>query len=210
MNRTRLSWILVIAVVLYFGVRFATRGPTDQAVHLSYTQAVGYGIGELLARDFPDGARVLYLVPGANDDVVREQFQPHVDGIRAGYDRPGLEVLIRVGEGPDAPRRSVPEMMGIVPRVLADASGAVAREGGVAALVAQVQPDGLPSDDALRALPPLYVIDPSADPRWPALLKRGVVKGVVTRNPEADLLPMAPGLQPASEIFALRYRIVSP
>ena len=50
----------------------------------------------------------------------------------------------------------------------------------------------------------------AADPRWPDLLRRGEVKGVVTRNPEGDLLPMPKGLQSPEEVFSLRFKIVSP
>lgn len=184
--------------------------PSARAVHLSYTQAVGYGIGQLLARDFPAGGRVLYLVPGADGEVIESQFRPHADGLRAGFGRDVLQVDIVIGEGDRAPRRSPPEMLGISPRPLADAVAVARAHPDAIALVALVTPADLPPEATLRTLPPLYVMDPTADPRWPELLRRGLVKGVVTRNPEADLLPMPDGLQPAADVFALRYKLVSP
>ena len=202
-----MALLLCAAFGLY---RWLGGAPSARAVHLSYTQAVGYGIGQLLARDFPAGCRMLYLVPGADGEVIENQFRPHADGLRAGFGREGLQVDIVIGEGDQAPRRSRAEMLGIAIRPLADAVAVARAHPDAVALVALVTPAELLPEATLRTLPPLYVLDPTADPRWPDLLRRGVVKGVVTRNPEADLLPMAEGLQPAAEVFALRYKLVAP
>jgi hypothetical protein len=99
---------------------------------------------------------------------------------------------------------------GIAIRPLADAVAVARAHPDAVALVTLVTPAELLPEATLRTLPPLYVMDPTADPRWPDLLRRGVVKGVVTRNPEADLLPMPEGRQPAAEVFALRYKLVAP
>ena len=207
---SRWPWVALVLCLAFGLFRWLGGTPSARAVHLSYTQAVGYGIGQLLARDFPAGGRVLYLVPGAEETVIASQFQPHAEGMRAGFDRAGLQVEIVIGEGPRAPRRAAAEMIGISPRPLADAVAVARAHPDAVALVALVSPAELPPESTLRTLPPLYVMDPTADPRWPALLRQGLVKGVVTRNPEADLLPMADDLQPAAEVFALRYKLVSP
>ena len=210
MNAPRWPWIALALCAVIVIVRWLGAGPSAKAVHVSYTQAVGYGIGQLLARDFPAGGTVLYLVPGASESVIQNQFRPHAEGMNAGFARDGLKVEIVIGEGPRAPRRSKEEIMGITGLPLADAAAVVAAHPGTIALVALITPAELPPEATLRTLPPLYVVDQSADPRWPDLLRRNLVRGVVTRNPEADLLPMPEGLQSAAEIFSIRYKLVAP
>lgn len=210
MNRPIWPWIILALCVAFFGVRQFAGGPSARKVRLSYVQAAGYGIGQLLARDFPGGGKVLYLVPGAAPEAIDAQFRPQVDGLRAGYGGKGLDVEIVVGEGDQAPRRALRELQGIEVRPLDGVAAVVRSHPEAVALVSMGPPSILPTPALLATLPPLYILDQSADPAWPDLLRRRVVKGVVTRNPEADLLPMPEGYQDAAEVFALRYKLVAP
>ncbi len=201
---------VLFACVVFLAVRLVWRGADEDASHLSFAQAAGFGIGQLIARDHPAGGKVIYLVPAAREEVIASQFQPHADGMALGFGGDALRVIIEVGEGAQVPRRMAIEMVGMANRSLADVINVCRKHPDAIALAAAATPSDLPTAGILSALPPLYVLDATADSRWPQLLKAGTVRGVVIRNPDADMVPMAEGLQPAADVFAQRFRILQP
>ena len=210
MNRTILSLLVLLACVVGLLVQCRRGRHPEARVHRAYMQAPGLGLGRQLAKDLPDGGTVVMLIPGCDDETRRDRYEPQAEGIRQGYGKGRLLVLVENGEGPSAPARSAHDMIGMPNRSLLDIQGVARRHPGAAALVVFATPDELPPAEVRAALPPLYVIDPSANPRWPTLLQAGGrVRAVVVRNPETDLLSAQPQ-EDAEGILDLRYRVLTP
>lgn len=199
---------LVIASLALIGIRIGGRAGRGVGApeYSLWPQAVGFRLGQVMAEDLPDGAKIVVLHSGADvySRNAKTVLESHIAGIRQGAGNKKFQIVPWV---PDLPME---ERMMLEQEILpADLVVRALKEHPDAA--AYYSLIGPPPTDLLRrvggACPPIYAARVVVAEQAFPLLQQGIVPAFVHERTDVTTRVEAPAGTPLAEAFESRYRL---
>jgi len=199
---------LAIVALALIAVRLAGgsgRGAAEPEYSL-WPQAVGFRLGQVMAEDLPDGAKVLVLHSGADaySRNAKVLLESHIAGIRQGAGGKTFQIVPWV---PDLPPE---ERMMLEQEILpADLVARALKEHPDAQAYYSLM--GPPPTDLLRRVggscPPIYAAHVVVAEQAFPLLQQDVLKAFVHERTDVTARIELPARTPPAEAFERRYRL---
>jgi hypothetical protein len=194
--------ILLVSI----GILLQTSENVAPPIDRTFETAAGYRIGQALAQQLPDAARVLVLNVPEKPAHTGRLRQAYFAGLERGLQ--GRDVALEAAPAPievEVHRA----LLGEGGRSALDAMQAMlASSPGADAVVSFLDLPGRPSGDILQSLPPVYVVQSSVSRGLLNLVRTGAIAGMVVFKTDTDWLAEPDPNASLDDVFDSRYQFL--